>query len=357
MGTELMNIEAFKGGPAPEFAVLNQQDESLSDGIGSSYGVINYKGKVWSIRHRGEQHIFTRPDDGSPSSFIDVVILQQARNKSKSYFKAYDPNGTSQGERPICASLDGITPDTDVQVPQSTHCSTCPRNAWKTDANGRKSRECQDYKRLAVLLLPNQTKQLFGEPLIEPVFLRVPPASLNGLGMMGDQMKAQGYHFSTYITRISFDPTVSHPQMVFKAIQPLTKAEAPVVLPLRDDPLCSRIIGADRPAVTAAVTAPQPAQQLPPGQAQPQPQQEVIPPAKQAPATQGTIATGFGDADPSPKTLTLAPDPAPVGFGVAGATQAPQASPPPTSNAVSDTGPATESDAEMDARIAALMPA
>jgi hypothetical protein len=82
------------------FAHLNPQEENLSDGIGSSYGVLNYKGKVWSLRHRGEKKTFVRPDDGQPTGYIDVVILHQAKVKSKSYFKAYDPGGTSEGRAP-----------------------------------------------------------------------------------------------------------------------------------------------------------------------------------------------------------------------------------------------------------------
>ena len=80
--------------PAAAFAAaLNSADpESLADGIGSSYGIIGYKGKVWSLRYRGEKHTFTRPDDNSPIGHIDVIILRQARVKSKSYYGKYDPS-------------------------------------------------------------------------------------------------------------------------------------------------------------------------------------------------------------------------------------------------------------------------
>ena len=73
-------------------------------------------------------------------------------------------------------------------------------------ANGRRGKECTDYKRLAVALMPNATRPMFGEPLMEPVFLRVPPASLNALALLEQKMgkKGLGYHYSAYLTRISF---------------------------------------------------------------------------------------------------------------------------------------------------------
>src|SRR5882757_2838340 len=95
-------------------AIAGKQD-SLADGIGQSYAVLQYKGKVWTLRHRGERHIIVRPDDGSPSNYIDVIILNQNSHKSKSYYKDFDQN-SSEGARPICASIDGVKPDADVQI-------------------------------------------------------------------------------------------------------------------------------------------------------------------------------------------------------------------------------------------------
>jgi hypothetical protein len=193
------------------------------------------------LRYRGEKKNFVRPDDGTPASYIDVIILGQAKNKSKSYYKKFDPN--QDGERPICASIDGVTPDPDVTQKQCDSCILCPRNEWKINPEtGKKGRECSDYKRIAVLVLPTQTAPLFGAPVLEPAFLRVPPASLNALAIMGDSMSGQGYHYSSYITRISFDPNEAHPKMVFVPQQGLTDNEAPVVLKMRQDANVDRII-------------------------------------------------------------------------------------------------------------------
>lgn len=242
MGQELSIPGWADQGPAQAFQTLNSQDDSLSEGIGQSYPIINYRGKVWSVRYRGERKTVIRPDDGTPAAYLDVIILGQAKSKSKSFYKKYEP-GQSDGERPICSSIDGVVPDPDVTTRQSDTCALCPRNVWKTDPQtGRKGRECTDYKRLAVLIVPTQTTPVFGQPLLEPAFLRVPPASLNALAIMGDTMSARGYHYSSYVTRITFDPNKPHPEMQFKPHQPLTAEEAPVILQLRADMQVERII-------------------------------------------------------------------------------------------------------------------
>ena len=241
--TDLMNLSAFDNEvPDAAFASL-PQDESLADGIGQSYGVIGYKGKVWTLRYRGDTHQFTRPDDGSPAAYLDVVILRAAGWRSKSFYEGGFVDGNA-GSRPTCSSNDGVNPDPDVQSPQSSACAICPRNEFKINTNGRKGKDCSDYKRLAVLVLPTQSAALFGgSPLIEPVFLRVPAASLNDLAILGEAMQKKGFPFSSFVTRIGFDITKPHPQMTFRALQKLSAAEAPTVLGLREDPIALRITG------------------------------------------------------------------------------------------------------------------
>jgi hypothetical protein len=361
MGQELQIPENFKTSkPSQGFAYLDPTAENLSEGIGQSYGVIGYKGKVWSLRYRGEKHNFVRPDDGTPVAHLDVVILGQARHKSKSYYKKYDQGGGSEGERPICASADGITPDLDVQVKQSDNCATCPRNVRKMNAEtGRMSRECTDFKRLAVLILPPQSAAILGQALMEPVFLRVPPASLNSLAVLGETMANQGWHFSSYITRITFNPETSWPEMVFRPLQGLTDKEAPIIQELRNNDLVERITGGGTPQGPKALT--------PPGNvetgltstlatAAPQRSQQTQPStsattASAQPATRTTMAETTAPAQ------STSPTPVDTGFGgvtldvVAEKVQPVQ----PATQTFSDTGEPEASDADLDARIAGLI--
>jgi hypothetical protein len=307
MGQELVVPSTFKG-PAKAFQQLAGKGDSLAVGIGQSYGVLGYKGKVWSLRYRGERKTFVRPDDGTPANYLDVVILGQAKNKSKSFFAKYDPNSGDGGDRPLCSSIDGVLPDDDVTQQQAESCALCPRNVWKTDAaTGRRGRECTDYKRLAVLVLPPQTRAILGQPLIEAVFLRVPPASLNSLAIMGDTMEKQGYHFSSYVTRITFDPQKSWPEMQFKPVQELTDAEAPVIFELMGNDLVKRITEGDisrRNNGEEGVGI----QVIPPGQSALQ----GAPLSPLQSASAGATSTPAAAAPPQPaSTITVASAPAP----------------------------------------------
>lgn len=387
MGQELQIPASFKGKQMAQAfqQSLNATDDNLAEGIGQSYPVIGYKGKIWSLRIRGERKTIIRPDDGTPSGYLDVIILGQAKSKSKSYYPDFKDGDSSP---PLCASIDGVVPDPGVAQKQCDSCALCPRNVWKTDANGRKGRECTDYKRLAVLILPSQTSLIMGgKPLVEPVFLRVPPDSLNSLAIMGETMAAQGYHPSSYITRITFDPQKAHPCMVFRPLQELTDQEAPVILELRADPTVGRITGADIAAVglhavqqalappgTVATGLGAGATHTASGTVQPPPPATPPTPPPAPPVQPATLSSGLaglgaglgfatvGGAPPAtPAQNTSAQqNTGPIGlvdtgFGGVNTASANAQTPQPGLTTVADVGEAEASDDELDARIAGLL--
>ena len=367
MAQELANLDAFKAQRDPSTAEL-PADDSLAGGIGTAYAIIGYKGKTWSLRYRGETHLF-KDKAGQLTPTIDVVILHAAPSKSKSYFPNWEDGST---DPPLCASIDGITPDPDVEQMQAEACAICPRNELKVQKNGRRGKECTDYKRLAVALMPNVTARMFGEPMLEPVFLRVPPASLNALALLDQKMGAKGlgYHYSAYLTRISFvqvdgkGQPLSYPQMQFYAVRPLTKEELLPVLDLRKDPQCQRITGeAGIHGGARAIAGPTSSNvNLGAFTGGPQKQIEgIVNPPSQAPAVgQSTAPAATKAVEPEEET----------GFGSTTATattkspsDVPQGETPPLASTgvvqatttVADTGPAEESDAELDARIAGII--
>ena len=349
------------------FANLNPQEESLSDGIGASYGVIGYKGKVWSLRYKGETYYFVRPDDGSQIGYIDVVLLRQAPVKSKSFYPGGYVEGQSEGKRPICHSIDGVKPDMDAQARQAEACAICPKNVWRTTPDGRKGKECSDYKRLAALVLPAQTAKFFaGAGLIEPVFLRVPPASLNPLSVYGEALQAQGLHYAEVVTRISFDPTKATPQFQFRAIARIGEAEAPVVVQQRNDQNALRITGEDKTMngqqlLTAAASHADPAAAL----AAPAMGDMATAGLATAPAVPAAVQPMVQQPAPQPVAQPVtppAPTPAPTGFGLAeAAAMAAAPAKPPVDPAMSigqtaaDVGEPPAPNAEMDAFIAGLL--
>ena len=354
-------------GPATAFRGLGG-DESLSDGIGGGYPLIRYKGKVWKIQIRGDVHTFV-DDKGYPTPFLDLIILRQAQNKSKAYFESYEENST---DAPICASMDGIVPDPGVLHKQSDTCAMCPRNVFKTNEKGIKAKECSDAKRLAVVPMPAQTQKLLGAPLVEPVFLRVPAASLGALAQLGDEATRMGYPYFSFVTRVDFDPEKAYPKFRFQGIQLLGDAEAAKVLELREDPqsyrICSGEAGGPRqlaasaaqPAVTFT-PAPPPDHPPPPNDAE-----KAALAAKLNADREARIAAIRAETDAPaaapPATLELkANPPAPVdtGLGSLGGLSSPPATALTAAVAAAsavDTGEPEQADAELDAAINALLP-
>lgn len=372
MGQELVIPQAFKlAKPAQAFQKLIGT-ESLSEGIGQGYPVIGYKGKVWSLRVRGQRYNILRPDDGTPSSYLDVIILGTAKAKSKSYYKDFKDGDNSP---PLCSSIDGLVPDADVPMKQADNCALCPMNQWKTDPKtGRKGRECTDYKRLAVLILPPQTKPILGQALVEPVFLRVPPDSLTSLAIMGDTMEAEGFFYSAYVTRITFDPMKAHPCMVFTPLQPLTDAEEPLISELRRDPTVGRITGGDLAlAGPKTVTAPVPTGSAatglaalaagtptPPAASQPPVSPLALPPPASTGLSEAALHGLSGAvAQPATQLQNTSAGANPLGLvdtGFGGVSSV-SIQPPPSAavQTVADAGEPEEADLDLDARIAKLI--
>jgi hypothetical protein len=225
-------------------------------------------------------------------------------------------------------------------------------------------------------------------------------------------MSKKGFHFSSYITRIGFQADKAHPQMTFRALQKLTAAEAPIVLPMREDPMAYRItgeneVGKPKPAAlttqgggqstaTSAGTAtptPTSAQSASPKPTTPQsaPQTttttspsepkveskiekmkrelaeaeaaEKVEALKAKPAEPEKVDTGLVGEIIAPATKPKPVDTGMVdtGFGLGAAQAVVEVAPstgdaqPTTTNTVADTGPAEESDADLDARVASLL--
>ena len=85
---------------------------------------------------------------------------------------------------------------------------------------------------------------------------------------MGDTMGNKGFHYSSYVTRISFDPNEAHPKMVFRPIQGLTATEAPAILAMREDLQVGRIVNGGYAEGIRTVPPQEGTTLLPPGQMQ-----------------------------------------------------------------------------------------
>jgi hypothetical protein len=211
----------------------------LSSGIASSYAIVGYKGKVWSVKHRGTETKLLRADGDGAQSSITCVIVATNRNLSKIYYAQGYTEGSSSA--PDCFSNNGVTPEASAAHRQSPTCATCQRNVWGSKVSGvtgKPGKECQDNKRLAVVPLDDIQNEKYGGPML----LRVPAASLQELSAFGSLMTDAGYPHYAYATRISFDPGVAYPRFKFNAVRVLTDDEANMVKSMINAKSTARII-------------------------------------------------------------------------------------------------------------------
>lgn len=287
----------------------------LAAGVQAGFGIIGYKGKVWSLRHRGEEQQIMRPDGDGPANSIEVVILKAAPYISKIWYeKGYVEGSTAP---PDCFSPNGTVPDPSSTKKQHNVCASCPQNAWgsKLTEAGKKGKACGDSKRMAVVPMGDIPNEVYGGPML----LRVPAASLQDLASFGNKMQNLGYPYYAIATRISFDHNEAYPKFVFSAIRPLTDEEADQVIALHNSEEVKRVLaeGAELQQETAPpMETVQNAFEQPPEQPKAAAQKPAAKPAqttaaakpaaKPAETKPAAKANGFGGATAAPK-----PDPKP----------------------------------------------
>ena len=90
-------LDAFKG--------LDPASDDLSSGVQPSYGIVSFKGKVWRVKYKGEEHII-KNKDGDPAASLVAVIVKGSPCISKIYY----PGSYTEGDDspPACFSIDGV---------------------------------------------------------------------------------------------------------------------------------------------------------------------------------------------------------------------------------------------------------
>jgi hypothetical protein len=243
---------------AKGFQHLDPKMWEASD-LSSGFSSIRTRGKSWSLMTGGKQYPFKREDDNTPLSYIDVVILGVNKYTSKTFFGTEQWTEESSGG-PVCGSLKGDVPDPGVPIPQSKSCGICKHNEWGSKAGGGKA--CQDHKRVAVLLMPSMTRKMLSAPLLEPVFLKIPPGSFKTWKAYTDDMIHQGIPLAAMITRLSFSPPPKTFEITFEPVQALTDKEVPVVLPLLESRETKGILGVAPVMRQVAPPAPKPPERI-----------------------------------------------------------------------------------------------
>jgi hypothetical protein len=326
------------GAPSKLLAGIEMENE-LGAGISGGFAHIGYKGKVWSIRHRGEERQLMRDDGDGPRGSIEIVVLKASPVLSKVWYEKGYAEGSDAA--PDCFSNNGVTPDPASSKKQSVSCAGCPMNVFggakRADGTFGKGKACSDSKRLAVVPLGDIPNEMYGGPML----LRVPASSLGDVATYGDGLKKMGFHPFAVGTRVSFVPTEAYPKFVFAPIRALTDPEIEQVLALRNDVRTDRILQTENsPAAPAQAdlpppmqfeqTAPTPApgQQAPPAPAidftklstSPAPVQQAAPvapaPPPAPPKAKRRTAAQIAAEAAAKAPAAPAPAPAQSGFGV-----------------------------------------
>ena len=312
MSTELTLPAGF--GPAPAvFAGETGVNSELGQGVGSSYAVVGYRGKVWSLKYQGTETQMMRDDGDGPRHSIEVVLVKASPAISKIFYKGGWVDGSNAA--PDCWSGNGVTPDASVMHKVNPTCADCPMNAYgsRVTEAGKQAKACADSRRMAVVPIADMDNEAYGGPLL----LRVPAASLKDLKAYGDLLDSYSFPYYAAVTRIAFDMKESFPKFVFSAVRPLTEAEAMKIKELRDDKRVATVLAeradaavapeAAAPAVptspfenAAAAEAPKPlseqAKATPPKAAAPKP---AAPKAPAAPVVAPPVATEEAVEEPA----------------------------------------------------------
>jgi hypothetical protein len=237
MTGQLIPFDASGGGQLPAHIAAAFADEDSNMAGRASIDQLSYRGKIWRVILKGEEHPLMRTDNDSgemmPLNVVTLVVLDINKNRSRSYYPGAYSDG--QNQAPTCYSADGITPDASVPAQvvnddgtvsgkQSATCATCQWSAKgsKITPDGKQTTACSPFKRIAVV--PSQ--RIADHPAM---LLRLAQTSVWDKDMDGrdgwyawdqyvDMLRARGAkHSSAVETRVKFDISVPYPKLVFQA--------------------------------------------------------------------------------------------------------------------------------------------
>jgi hypothetical protein len=205
--------------PALANAFGGYAEDDLSAGVSAGFGVLSYRGKVWRINYKGEEHKLLNAE-GDPIPSVKVIMLKAKPQLSKIFYhKQYEEGDDAS---PDCFSMDGVTPDRSVKAPQCGTCAACPQNIWgsKITEAGKETKACSDSRRLAVVPATDVANEALGGPLL----LRVPAASLANLAAYDSMLKKANAAYYGLVTRVGFDLEAAYPRLTFTYDGPSTES-------------------------------------------------------------------------------------------------------------------------------------
>lgn len=256
MTQDVVLFDANQSAISTRFAGMAEEiGDDLSGGVQGSYAILAIKGSRFALKYQGTTTPITNAETGDPVGSFEAVLVKSNPFLTKQFYES----GYVEGDNspPDCFSINGKTPDPSSPKLQHTSCAACPQNAFTkiNEKTGKKTKACQDNRKMAILPADDLANDLFGGPML----LRIPAASLKDLAMFGDTLKLRGYSYNSVRVRIGFDLTVSYPKLVFKAIRPLTDEEADQVIEWYKSDTVNKMLADFEDIKVPVVDAPPPA--------------------------------------------------------------------------------------------------
>lgn len=250
----MTNIVPFTATGALPSTIVNRRrkiDVNKDIVTTAPFPTLSIKGKVFKLVQDNERKILTKPDDPDEVLQAVNVVALRINMTTKNYYSKRYTEEESEGVRPDCYSLDGITPAENAPNRQAEKCALCPRNQWGSrisDDGTSKGKACSDNARMAIAD-PNH--------LDKPMLLRVPPASLRPLKDALKMVKQRGIQYNEVIFRVGFDPEAPSPKLTFKPVGVLDDAAYDTACEQFETEMVRAIVGVDDNG-QAALPAPAP---------------------------------------------------------------------------------------------------
>ena len=200
-------------------ANLKYADQDLGAGIQAPFAVIGYKGcalvgppprqlpGAGALRREGQAR-WLRALPRSRRPLCRELTTRRSTTKG-----AYVDGSDSP---PDCWSTDGQKPDGAAVAQAEPNLPRLPpptsRGSRVNAATGAKGKACSDFRRWAVVPYEDIENVLMGGPML----LRIPPASLGGVGEYSDKLRANSVPYAAIATRVGFDGKEAFPKMTFQ---------------------------------------------------------------------------------------------------------------------------------------------
>lgn len=209
--------------PTIDLPILTQKEEALSVIQENLAGFGKMKFDKIRMPAGGGLTFEVADESGNaiPVQEIRGVIIDHFSFKAW-WEKSFEEKTEDDDKRPDCYSADGITGTgcPEKGIPAGQKCATCPKNAWGSDRNGGRGKDCSDKIRIHILR----------EGDVFPVFIDLPATSHTNLRDYVKRLTNRLKHYYGVVTSIKLEKDknatgIAYSKATFSKIADLSPVE------------------------------------------------------------------------------------------------------------------------------------